>query len=125
MNPAVVLWVLTATFVTPLKSQWFNDADDTHPIRPSLTLSRSSSSHENSATTLNRFFPKSSPAKITAGSRRSGRVTRPSTKAADPDNLMAPKRKGSPTPDADTGLSRRRARRSQHQVFSHVAKKQY
>jgi hypothetical protein len=91
---------------------WYNDADDDDPIPPSSARATAGSSNppsrEPSATMLNRFFTAIPATQKIAGSRRSARVPRPSTKAVDPDNAMALKRKGSP--DTSVALPRRRAR---------------
>jgi hypothetical protein len=69
--------------------QWYNDTDDTEPMHPPAappSLQR--------VATLDSFVKKTPPAQFIAGSRRSSRTTRPSTKVTDPDNI-ALKRKTS------------------------------
>ena len=63
---------------------WFNDVDDDKPI-PDLPANQIPSS---SSTTLHPFFTGSrAPAIFVAGTRRSARVPRPSTRMLDPDNI--------------------------------------
>ena len=76
---------------------WFNDPDDDEPMAPATTSSMAQAaqrqaSTSRTATTLDSFISKVPPA-----TRRSTRAPRPSTKAIDPDNIMAHKRKASNT----------------------------
>ena len=68
---------------------WFNDPDDDKPM---VTATSLTAQHHVPATMLDSFFTKVPPA-----ARRSTRAPRPSTKAIDPNNLMALKRKPSIT----------------------------
>jgi hypothetical protein len=69
---------------------WFNDPDDDEPMAPATTSSMAQRQHQVSMTMLDSFVTKAPPA-----ARRSTRAPRPSTKAIDPDNIMALKRKPS------------------------------
>jgi hypothetical protein len=63
--------------------QFFNDVDDTEPISgPSASVT----------TSIHPFFgaPSNSRVTKTAGSRRTTRISRPSTKVCDPDNAEVP-----------------------------------
>jgi hypothetical protein len=80
---------------------FFNDPDDDTPLPNS--------------TPIHPFFQGSlAPAKITAGSRQSARVTRPSARITDPDNAEASTgtRKRSATVTAPAEASSRAARRA-------------
>jgi hypothetical protein len=88
--------------LSPSKIQWFNSPDDDIPIsggtHPADTLPApvsadlgpqrpaASSAKTTMPTTLDCFFPSANPASSEAGTRRSGRTIRPSTKVTDPDN---------------------------------------
>jgi len=74
------------------KIVWFHDADDDRPMAPATTSLMAQPQPGLSATTLDLFVTKAPPA------RRSTRAARPSTKAIDPDNAMATKRKLSNAP---------------------------
>jgi hypothetical protein len=69
---------------------WFKDPDDDEPMAPATTSSTAQRQHQVSTTTLDSFVTKAPPATC-----RSTRAPRPSTKAIDPDNIMALKRKPS------------------------------
>ena len=70
---------------------WFRDPDDDEPMAPATS---STAQPQVSAMTLDSFVTK------VPAARRSTRAPRPSTKAIDPDNIMALKRKPSnPAPD--------------------------
>jgi len=71
---------------------WFNDPDDDQPIAPTSSSAQRQASASRTVTTLDSFVTKVPPAM-----RRSTRAPRPSTKAIDPDNIMALKRKSSNT----------------------------
>jgi hypothetical protein len=71
---------------------WFNDPDDDQPIAPTSSSAQRQASASRTVTTLDSFVTKVPPAM-----RRSTRAPRSSTKAIDPDNIMALKRKSSNT----------------------------
>ena len=83
---------------------FYNDPDDDTPLPGSAATS----------TPLHPFFRGNpAPGKIAAGSRRSARVTRPSARVTDPNNVeaSAAMRKRSATVTASTEASLRAARR--------------
>ncbi|KAF5380029.1 hypothetical protein D9615_006171 [Tricholomella constricta] len=70
---------------------FYNDPDDDVPLNPVPPSARIPVSSPSSS--LHPFFAGSpAPAKFVAGSRKSGRVTRPSNRLIDPDNGEAPPR---------------------------------
>ena len=72
---------------------WFRDPDNDQPIAPtSSSAQRQASASRTVTTTLDSFVTKVPPP-----ARRSTRAPRPSTKAIDPDNIMALKCKSSNT----------------------------
>lgn len=81
--------------------KWFNDPDDDEPMGPVATSSTVQSS-------LDSFFT-TAPLPAPPPPRRSDRIPRPSTKAIDPDNAMAAKRK---TSDVSTSKPNRRLRQA-------------
>jgi hypothetical protein len=93
---------------------WYNDVDDTEPIPSSSAATATSSTRTTpqlSASTLDNFLINVPPTRVIAGSRRSARVPRPSARATDPENTMAPahlRRKRSPSIEAP---SRHRVRK--------------
>jgi hypothetical protein len=82
--------------LSPSKIRWYNDVDDVDPISGgSSAASHPTPSSLAKPTTLDRFFTTSSNLTVAsadkvAGSRRSNRATRPSTRVVDPNNAEAP-----------------------------------
>jgi hypothetical protein len=84
--------------LSPSKIKWYNNVDDENPISGGSLSSAAGNPVLSSLakpTTLDTFF--TTPGNLTinsadkvAGSRRSHRVTRPSTRIADPNNAEAP-----------------------------------
>ena len=87
------------TLLDASRIEWFNDPDDDEPM---VTATSSTAQRHVPATTLDSFITKSRPA-----ARRSTRAPRPSTKAIDPDNIMALKRKSSNSATAKPSCRRR------------------
>jgi hypothetical protein len=71
---------------------WFNDPDDDEPMVPGTSSAPSVAQPQVSMATLDSFVTKIPPA-----TRRSARAPCPSTRAIDPDNIMALKCKPSNT----------------------------
>ena len=71
---------------------WFNNPDNDQPIAPTSLSAQCQASASQTVTTLDSFVTKVPPA-----ARRSTCAPHPSTKAIDPDNIMALKRKSSNT----------------------------
>ena len=71
---------------------WFNDPDDDQPIAPTFSSAQHQASVSRTVTTLDSFVTKVPPAAC-----QSTHAPHPSTKAIDPDNIMALKRKSSNT----------------------------
>lgn len=85
------------------KIVFFNDPDDDKPLPCSVPGSPS----------IHAFFHAGKVASFVAGSRRSGRVTRPSARVMDPDNVeVSVSRKRSATLTTSTEASVRAARRA-------------
>jgi hypothetical protein len=94
--------------LSPSKITWYDDPDDVMPMQPISTTrptpggnltAASSSTKPTLPTTLDRFLITPSDS---AGARRSGRATRPSTRVIDPDNAE------SHTFFSSTGTTRKR-----------------
>ena len=75
------------------KIVWFHDADDDRPMALTTTSSTVQPQPRLTTTTLDSFVTTAPPP-----ARRSTHATRPSTKAIDPDNVMATKRKSTNDP---------------------------
>jgi len=88
----------------PSQIVWYNDADDDEPMAQATTPSTVQPQPQLSATTLDSFVTKVPPP-----ARRSTRAARPSTKAIDPDNTMAIKRKSSNAPSPNPSCRLRQA----------------
>jgi hypothetical protein len=94
------------------KITFYDDVDDDTPLPNSASQSKSITTSDN----LHPFFRGGkAPSSIVAGSRRSGRVTRPSVRVTDPNNLETSiSRKRSATVTATIEGSVRAARRAKH-----------
>ena len=76
---------------------WFNDPDDDEPMAPATTSSMAQAAQCQASTSWTTTTLDSFVSKVPPATRRSTRAPRPSTKAIDPDNIMAHKRKASNT----------------------------
>ena len=92
------------------KIVFYNDVDDDNPLPHSpQSITTSDNVHP--------FFQGGkAPRSVVAGSRRSGRVTRPSVHITDPNNLETTSRKRSATMTTSIEGSVRAARRAKHSL---------